>query len=219
MFPNLDNTMGRIATFITIGTFIFSVIVSVLGYFAGFRLEISLLIIILVLLLVIGFFNLRIYTEIVPLKSARLLKRYKDSKIYIFLRGQWRHIPDPDTFRYLATVFDYQPDGMSVIEISDDEFKKYRIGPRLERIKDYIAGSKSTTELIIHHALWGAKGIMNDVTSEVSKRVSAGKLDLVADINTLGNPIQEEKWLMVAYSSRGDVHIKAVVENNKLSLP
>lgn len=135
---------------------------------------------------------------------------------YLVEAGSRYHIPDPPTFNYLGEYFGFGWDDAKLM--GPDEIKKYPRRRPLPSIRPHCAKDKST-ELIVHRAIWGAKDIMNDVSHEVRKKISEGKLDLDANIATFGNPIQEKKWLMVAYSYDGEVNVKAVIEDDKLSLP
>jgi TIR domain-containing protein len=77
-----------------------------------------------------------------------------------------------------------------------------------------------SSQLTIHHAVWGAKNKMNSVTRDVKKKVSAGALDMIANIEILGEPADgDRKKLIVIYSYAGNLDCEEVEEDGRLMLP
>ncbi|MBE7474272.1 MAG: toll/interleukin-1 receptor domain-containing protein [Anaerolineales bacterium] len=74
--------------------------------------------------------------------------------------------------------------------------------------------------LTIHHAVWGAKDKMNNVTHKVRANISAGRLEMQAHKRVLGDtPPGERKKLVVIYSYGGKVDTEELEENETLILP
>jgi len=95
-----------------------------------------------------------------------------------------------------------------------------------ELIKDLQDAQSQSSQLNIHHAVWGAKYKMNNVTHKVREKVLAGRLDMDVHVDTLGEPaFGEEKKLVVVYSYGGKVDSEEVEEekvegkNARLILP
>jgi hypothetical protein len=74
--------------------------------------------------------------------------------------------------------------------------------------------------LTIHHAVWGAREKMRDVTRKVQEHVSAGRLEMRVHKDELGDPCHgDPKKLVVTYSCGGVVDSEYLDENEKLILP
>lgn len=70
-----------------------------------------------------------------------------------------------------------------------------------------------SSQLTIHHAIWGADKKMDNVTRTVRERVSAGRLDMFAHKDYLGDPAPNDpKKLVVVYSYQGEVDFEEVEE-------
>ncbi len=135
-------------------------------------------------------------------------------KVYLVEAGYRRYIPDRPTFEYLGAYLGFEWKDAKLI---GDEIKDIPLGLPFPEIRLHC--KKYELGLTIHRAMWGAKGVIKDVTREVSRLTSDEKLDLAVNIDMLGDPINETKWLVVAYSHNGELNIETVVKNGRLILP
>lgn len=90
---------------------------------------------------------------------------------------------------------------------------------RWKKLIDSLRDAQSSY-LTIHHAVWGAKDKMNNVTRQVREHVSAGRLEMQAHKRILGDtPSGERKKLVVVYSYGSKVDSRELEENDTLILP
>jgi len=92
--------------------------------------------------------------------------------------------------------------------------------PRLwEKLIKSLRDAQSSF-ITIHHAIWGDKGRMRNVTYKVQEKASSGTLELQAHTRFLGDPSHgERKMLAIVYSYGGIVNSKELEENDTLEFP
>ena len=74
--------------------------------------------------------------------------------------------------------------------------------------------------ITIHHAIWGEKDKMHNVTHKVQEMASSGTIELQAHTKFLGEPSRgERKKLAIVYSQGGIVDSDELEEYDTLALP
>jgi len=109
------------------------------GLFRNLASDIQFLIIavFLLVLLLLHFYTLWIAHRLASPYKPPLVKSHTEPATYIFLHGQWRQIPDPQTRDYLAHLLGFRPGGEDIALKPKDEVDKLRKGPPLESVNTY----------------------------------------------------------------------------------
>jgi len=110
-----------------------------MGWFDSLTINALLLFIIILLIIVlsVSFYLLWGINRIINPHKPPLVKSHTEPETYIFLRGQWRKIPDWQTRDYLAHLLDFRPGEEDILLKPQDEIDKLTKGANLESIKIY----------------------------------------------------------------------------------
>jgi hypothetical protein len=115
------------------------IIAGITGFYRNLLPDIQSLFIAVILLIVLflNFYILSIIRRLASPIKPPLVKSYNEPDTYIFIRGQWRKIPDWQTRDYLAHLLGFRPGEDDIVLKPKEQIDKLSKGATLESIFTY----------------------------------------------------------------------------------